>query len=402
MKRNKEHIMKTMKFVMAAVTCILFLIPENIHAIPAFARRYGFSCTTCHISIPKLKAYGEDFAGNGFQLPDGEESPRAYKDTGDDDLLLQRELPLGIRFDAFGMFQSNHKDPTTNENMYTDIQTPYGLKILSGGHIAKNIGYYFYFYFSERGEVAGVEDAIVHFNNIKGTDLDIVVGQFQVSDPLFKRELRLTYEDYQIYKTKVGESRTDLTYDRGIMMTYGLPSGTDFVFELVNGNGKEEAGADRLFDMDNWKNSFLKINQSFEYFRLGMFGYFGSETLWGRDNDFNMWGPDATIGTEKFEVNLQWMRRTDKNPLSMADPFIDVNTDGIIAEAVYIPNPKKPKWLGTLLYNRVDSDLPEYDYESVAGNLSYMHKTNIRFMLETIFDIKEDNTKILFGFVSGF
>ena len=37
------------------------------------------------------------------------------------------------------------------------------------------------------------------FNNVFGSELDISVGQFQVSDPLFKRELRLPFEDYQVY-----------------------------------------------------------------------------------------------------------------------------------------------------------------------------------------------------------
>ena len=40
------------------------------------------------------------------------------------------------------------------------------------------------------------------FNNLFGSELDITVGQFQISDPLFKRELRLTKDDYYIYDEK--------------------------------------------------------------------------------------------------------------------------------------------------------------------------------------------------------
>ena len=69
-------------------------------------------------------------------------------------------------------------------------------KLLSGGALTKNVAYYFYFFFSERGEVAGVEDAFLMFNNVGNSELDIYAGQFQVSDPLFKRELRLFYQDY--------------------------------------------------------------------------------------------------------------------------------------------------------------------------------------------------------------
>ena len=83
---------------------------------------------------------------------------------------------------------------------------PYNLKILSGGTLFKGVSYYFYFFLFERGEVGGIEDAFIYFNDIAGAPLDIQVGQFQVSDPLFKRELRLTFADYLIYRTKPGDS----------------------------------------------------------------------------------------------------------------------------------------------------------------------------------------------------
>lgn len=35
-------------------------------------------------------------------------------------------------------------------------------------------------------EIAGLEDAFIMFNNLFKTNLDLYVGQFQVSDPLLK------------------------------------------------------------------------------------------------------------------------------------------------------------------------------------------------------------------------
>jgi len=52
-------------------------------AMPAFARKYQMTCKTCHSPFPKLKAYGEEFAGNGFVIKD-KDAPRYYVDTGDD------------------------------------------------------------------------------------------------------------------------------------------------------------------------------------------------------------------------------------------------------------------------------------------------------------------------------
>ncbi len=39
------------------------------HAIPAFARKYGTSCLTCHTVYPKLNPFGEAFRRNGYRFP---------------------------------------------------------------------------------------------------------------------------------------------------------------------------------------------------------------------------------------------------------------------------------------------------------------------------------------------
>ena len=73
----------------------------------------------------------------------------------------------------------------------------------------------FRYFIIEQGELEGLEDAYLQYNGLFGSGVDVIVGQFQVSDPLFKRELRLERADYDIYKVHVGDSQTNLTYDRG-------------------------------------------------------------------------------------------------------------------------------------------------------------------------------------------
>ena len=57
---------------------------STAHAIPAFARRYGTSCQTCHIAFPKLTPFGEAFRRNGFAFP-----------GQDEDFVKQDQIPLG-------------------------------------------------------------------------------------------------------------------------------------------------------------------------------------------------------------------------------------------------------------------------------------------------------------------
>lgn len=69
-----------------------FAVPRTASAIPAFARKYGTSCTTCHTVYPKLNPFGEAFRRNGFRFP-----------GTDSDVVKQPTVPLGA--DAYkGMF----------------------------------------------------------------------------------------------------------------------------------------------------------------------------------------------------------------------------------------------------------------------------------------------------------
>jgi len=49
-------------------------------AVPAFARKYGTSCATCHTIFPKLNPFGEAFRRNGYRFP-GKDSDNVQAET---------------------------------------------------------------------------------------------------------------------------------------------------------------------------------------------------------------------------------------------------------------------------------------------------------------------------------
>ncbi len=389
------------------MTFLVFILSiQSAYAIPAFARKYKMSCSTCHAPAPKLKAFGEEFAANGFVMK-GQEPSRAAINTGDDLLLLQRTLPVALRLDAYARFKPNDDGQTKS-----DLQTPYILKILSGGRVSKNVSYYFYFFFSERGEVSGIEDAFLFFNDMFGVPLDLTVGQFQVSDPLFKRELRLTYEDYQIFRLRVGDVPTNLTYDRGLVINYTTPWGSDLLAQIVNGNGKDRADERRQFDNDSFKNYALRWTHSFPALRIGAFGYYG---LTENPNNFNdnkmvQYGPDAAISVGPLEINLEYLWREDDNPFYQAlKPAEKIKTKGGFAEVIFAPHGDRSRWFFIGLYNRVDSDIDEIfaeatplDYETVGLTTTYLLARNLRFMAEYNYDLQREKNRLTVGFVSAF
>jgi hypothetical protein len=401
MEENMKH-SKIIALLIFAFVIDLFLTTHSF-GVPAFARRYKMSCTTCHNPFPRLKPYGDEFAGNGFIIPE-EEKARDYISAGDDLLWLNRDFPLAVRMEAYGVYEEDRK-------VETDLQSPWGLKFMSGGTLYKNIGYYFYFYMSERGEVAGIEDAYIHFNNVGGSNLDIMVGQFQTSDPLMKRELRLTFEDYMIYTSRIGDSQTNLAYDRGVMLVYGIPqTGTDLIGMIVNGNGKQEAGGDRKFDIDSKKNIGFRVNQAIgKIASIGGFYYTGKEVD-SRDveNEITYYGPDITLGFGYVDFTGQYLIREDSNPVfvtlspSRSKAVRDVETQGIVLEAIIAPRKDRSRYYFTLLYNQIDSDFNNYDYESLTFSSTYLLSRNLRLLAEYTRNMEFEINKFSLGFVSGF
>src|SRR5450756_1017340 len=57
--------------VLAALACGV-LAPQPAHAIPAFARKYGLKCYSCHTIPPALNKTGYTFKRLGYRLPPDE------------------------------------------------------------------------------------------------------------------------------------------------------------------------------------------------------------------------------------------------------------------------------------------------------------------------------------------
>jgi len=394
------------------LTAIVWMTDRPSEAIPAFSRKHGISCSDCHNPFPRLREYGKQFIANAFAPGDQEMPPHYFQDVGDDKLSLLSYLPLSVRADLY--FDMRMRTDGRKGDGFSDFKLPWGLKLLSGGRIADDIGYYFYFYLNERGEVSGVEDAYIHFNDIFGTPLDIMVGQFQVSDPLFKRELRMTFQDYLVYKVKPGQSQTTLTYDRGLIITAGFDFGLDLTGIIANGNGKGEADINRDFDMDKFKHFMLRVSQKLGPVRFGFFGYYGKEELHNEDddqrwsNELNIWGPDITLWLGRAMLNVQYLQRRDIRPdpdtTRQRSPIL---THGIMAEGIVDLLGDPAEMFVVLLFNWVDSESAELKQEAYTANFSWLLRTNIKLMAEYTFarlvdGVEKKEHRATLGIVTGF
>jgi hypothetical protein len=183
---------------------------------------------------------------------------------------------------------------------------------------------------------------------------------------------------------------------------------------FVHGLGviPREAGGDRLYDRDKLKNLALHVSQELGPVRLGGFGYWGRERAEGRTDRILIWGPDATLSPARnVEVNLQYLRREDSNPLLAADGMSSV-VNSTFGEVIVGPLGTEGRWYVTELYNWIDADRPllslrvgEQDtaagflqrYHTVSGGVHYLINRNVRLLGEARWDLEREKPRFTTG-----
>jgi len=333
-----------------ALAAALSGFPSPASAIPAFARQYEVSCNLCHAAYPRLNDFGGQFLNDmNYRLPNWKDTTT---NTGDQELALPKQVPLAIRAQAFVQGREGESiDPLSGEvsaDASVDFQAPYLVKLLSSAPLSDHISYYVYAIAAEKGgnlEVI-VEDAWFSHDDLFGTGIGMQLGQFQLSDLMFPRETRMTFQDFMIYRF------AGITYDRGVLLGRGAGP-LDLSLGFSNGNGIEEnfginspgyKRPDKMFDNDSQKSVFGRAGMQLGPVSVGLFGLSGKQR--------NATGP---AGLDHGD------RNTDKISLGLD---VSGNVDG------------RWYWFGQLLWNRWSDFLSpglDYEWRGAFAGLDYVH-----------------------------
>ncbi len=393
------------------ITGLIFMLYQQTFAIPVFARQYKVSCNTCHAAFPRLNSYGEQFVKDNLRMPNWKDTTI---NTGDQLLALPKYVPLSIRAMAYAQVrEGKYIDPVTgdSEKADTDFQAPYMIKILSSAPLTDKISFYFYGILAEKGENGKVivEDAYFRYADIFDTGIYFMVGQFQISDLMFPRELRLTFQDYMIYRM------AGITYDRGVLLGKDLEPVT-VEFGLVNGNGIEDnfkinspgyQRPDHMFDNDRKKTAFGRIGVDIAGVSAGIFGLYGRQKTrltsnagidsGSRYSDKKIYGFDVSGNiNEKIFWFAQYLYN-DWGKFFDDTPNKKYNWWGIFAGVDYIYN---DRIVISSLYNYADAgdfDGTSTVYEGININtvtftFSYYFMRNVKGIIEGSYDfLSKDN-----------
>jgi hypothetical protein len=328
-------------------------------------------------------------------------------ELGDDRLFLPKQLPLGLRAQGFVQARDGEAiDPVSGEveaDSSTDFQAPYLVKLLASAPLSEQISFYFYAIFAEKGgngEVV-VEDAWFSYGDLFGTGVAMQLGQFQVSDLMFPREVRLTFQDFMLYRL------AGITYERGVLFGRDFgPLQVDLGF--VNGNGIDANAsinspgfrrADRLFDNDTSKTVFGRVGTDVREVALGFFALVGEQrnatgpagTLSGDlDTDKRILGIDAS---GELDGGFHWFAQALWNEWDgFLDPTASYEWYGAFAGVDWVRN---ERWTHSLLYNYADANdfdgtntvFEGIDISSLTLSSSYYFMRNVKGVIELNVDL---------------
>src|SRR5689334_5053507 len=202
-------------------------MPRKSEAIPAFARMYGTSCSTCHLDFPKLNDFGKAFKDAGFKFPKDDQSllkiPPVMLGAPANKELWPKAIwpgsipgipPIGFRYTNYFQYTGSSKSnfnslvpPGTLPPIVpaTDFETGI-FSLFTAGNFGSDIAFWVNddLSVSSLNANGGLGDAYLKFVNVgrflklPPNALNLRVGQFELELP-FTQVRSIWTSPYDIY-----------------------------------------------------------------------------------------------------------------------------------------------------------------------------------------------------------
>jgi len=213
--------------VLGILVMFLLFYPAVTHAIPAFARMYQTSCSTCHTDFPKLNDFGKAFKDAGFKFPTDDETflkiPPVMLGSEAQKELFPHSIwpgtipglpPIGLRMNTFfqetGSNRGNFGTLVPAGTVPPFIpRTDFGtglFSIFTAGNFGSGIAFWVDDDISVSGDnsAGGLGDAYLKFVNfgqqfkLPKDSLALRVGRFELDLP-FTQARSINISPYDIY-----------------------------------------------------------------------------------------------------------------------------------------------------------------------------------------------------------
>jgi len=300
-------------------------------AIPAFARKYGFQCTMCHVQFTKLNDFGVAFRDNGYRIMGKEAEEKNVFET---------PTPVSLRTSA-----GYNNDTFTNRGgEAADVRAFQlnGLDLLSAGLFSDRIGYFMVYTPEIKGSrsVAAQDGTLEMASVVYGvrsapTPLTVRLGRFEPAYLAFSAKRSLTVAPYDVYDFAGPDGLAMSDTQTGVEVATVLPCRLKLACGWVNGNESQPSS-------DSPSGLYLRASRTQRRGegqvvgqRAGVFAFFGRSRLadgTGNRESIRRLGLDASLNFGQTNVMAQYVKGKDDAALNAFDPRRDYDFSGGFVE----------------------------------------------------------------------
>lgn len=289
----------------ACLLAFLLVTSDAANALPAFARKYGMPCSSCHEAWPKLSPFGQQFKDNGYQMGNDRDapifqSPAYWPVTFRITPEWSRNSSNKVQVDTTAGAGAGEAQVTTHGFTWS------GLDFHTAGTLAKNISFYVLPSSDETGAFH-FESVWARMDNIGGSSwANVKMGKFELDNLLSeKRILTLshvggTYYNYHFQpfsQPGVAENYTFGIGDNQVGLEWMGHSRNDrtrvSASLLTSSDGSPDVPGGSTYD------AYLAASQAFEVGSLGLqrvgaFAFFGQAPTYFKYNQTT----SSVVGTD--------------------------------------------------------------------------------------------------------
>ncbi|MHB9025232.1 MAG: hypothetical protein ACYC7E_13860 [Armatimonadota bacterium] len=264
----------TIYTIVVAISVLFFAAAPSL-AVPAFTRKVGVSCDSCHFGgTNRLTKMGEDFLIRGHRTADDE---GAWAKP--DDIKWANYLSLSSKV---RLFVNTDKDIATA----FDVES---LSIYTGGALTKNYSYFVEHYLHERGKASGnngsevstatrskLADAFLQYTTDPSKSTFSYLRAGQIYPFLIYTASsggRVTISRPRAINNNVAGGNLYTPRDRSYGVSAGYVFGESLKFEagILNSGGTN--ARNNLEEVNNFKDLFLTVEKEFDQYGSGIGAY---------------------------------------------------------------------------------------------------------------------------------
>jgi hypothetical protein len=366
-------------FITAMVFLCVSLIPEDVNAIPAFARKYESVCSMCHIAWPQLNKVGRTFKEDGYKFP-GKEQTQVISDF----LQWDKFLPVTA------VIVSRPYDEKKSGDR--KLRALHEVELMVAGVFYKNVSGFFEIEAEDENDFeVEIPAGVFGYHPMKALNLQLSYSSLLWADPYdtYAPHRRLTRGAYSVIDKPFGgaDNQGSLGDSRQTVALYGRP--LDNLFYSVGFSGVADDA-----EGENANNFHGRL--AFDVIPEATIGVFGIDGQWEENDierDFERYGFDLQVDYANIRFTGAYMHAKD----DMETSGNEENTAWYLQTFYVWQKDARPLLVPLVRFDSYEENDGHDDFEELTLNIGYYFTENIKGFVEYWTqtdkpdDVKRDN-----------